>query len=68
MIRNKARDDKYFNFDEEYEINYVAGLYKEKTKVRDFLKANMGKNGNKYLTHQELYKLIQKELGYPFPF
>lgn len=67
MVRDKARDDKYFNSGEEYEAAYVASLYPERNKVRQFIKNKTEDGTIKYMTHQEVYKLIQKELGYPIP-
>ena len=67
MLRNKARDDKYFNSTEEYEADYVASLYSERNKVRQFIKNKIEDGTIKYMKHSEVYKLIQKELGYPIP-
>lgn len=38
MGRDKSKDDKYLNCSEEYELNYVAGLYTDRQRVYDFLK------------------------------
>lgn len=67
MGRDKAKDDKYFNCSQQHEIDYVAGLYKEKEKVRNFLITKCKDGTIKNNTHKEVYQLIEKELGYPIP-
>jgi len=67
MARDKAKDDKFVNCSEEYELNYVASLYTEKQKVLDFLKKKCADGTIKYSTHKQVYELIKKELGYPIP-
>lgn len=67
MARDKSKDDKYFNCSEEYEFQYVSGLYSQKQTVYDFLKRKCISGIINYLTHKEVYKLIQEELGYPIP-
>lgn len=67
MGRDKARDDKFFNCSEEHEINYVAGLYAERAKVKEFLIANCKTGKIKYSTNLQVYELIKKELGYEIP-
>ena len=67
MARDKAKDDKYVNCSEEYELKYVASLYTEKEKVLDFVKKKCAAGVIKYSTHMQVYELIKKELGYPIP-
>jgi hypothetical protein len=66
MARDKAKDDEYFNCDQEHEFTYVANLYADHDKVYNFLKDQCGKKIN-YSTHAEVYQLIKDELGYPVP-
>jgi hypothetical protein len=67
MQRDKARDDRFFSCSNEHEINYVAGLYSDSMKVREFLRNGCNKGEIKYLTHAELYKLINRELKFDIP-
>ena len=67
MADNKSKDDSFFNCSEEYELRYVSGRYEEEQKVFDFLKAKCEDGTIHYLTHAQLYQLIQTELGYPVP-
>jgi hypothetical protein len=67
MPRDKARDDKYFNCNQESERNYVSGLYHDKKSVYDFLVKSYYNNLINYSTHNEIYQLIQYNLGYPIP-
>ncbi len=67
MARDKAKDDKYFNCQQEHELNYVAGLYSQRQVVLDFLKKKCAIGALKYATHYHVYKLIKDELGYSIP-
>ena len=67
MARDKSKDDKYLNCSQEYELNYVAGLYTDKQKVYDFLKKKCSEGKIKYSTHKRVYELIRRELGYSIP-
>jgi len=67
MARDKSKDDKYFNCSQEHEINYVASLYTNTERVKQFLKDKCRQGVIKYSTHMQVYKLIQDELGYPIP-
>lgn len=67
MARDKAKDDKFFNCDQEHEKNYVAGLYPDKQKVYDYLTLDCLLNNIKNSTHLEVYKLIERKLGYSMP-
>ena len=61
---NKARDDKFLNCSEEHELDYVADKYEERDKVYEFLKAKCADKTIKYSSHDEVYALIEKELGF----
>jgi len=67
MARDKAKDDKYFNCSQQHEHDYVANLYPNPGKVKEFLKrkCQSGKISNS--THLEVYRLIQSELGFAIP-
>jgi hypothetical protein len=67
MARDKAKDDKFFNCSEKHEIEYVAGLYTNTSKVREFLKSKCKNNQINYSTHMQVYELIKKELKYSIP-
>ncbi len=67
MGRDKAKDDRQFNCNQDSELNYVAGLYEERIIVKAFLIGSCHNKSIKYFTHLEVYKLIEKELGYPIP-
>ena len=60
----KARDDKFFNCKEEHEFYYVSKLYDKKEEVHDFLEKKCESDEINYSTHDEVYELIEKELGY----
>ena len=63
--RDKARDDKYFDWNQDHEIEYVASRYGEhKEKVKIFLQFYKGLNPRNlsYMTHEEVYKLIKDHL------
>lgn len=67
MGRDKAKDDRNFNCDQEHELNYVSGLYDDALIVKAFLKESCADKTIKYAKHMEIYKLIEKELGYAIP-
>jgi hypothetical protein len=67
MARDKAKDDLLFNCSQDHELNYVSGLYAEKTKVKQFLIDNCKNGVIKNYTHKQVYELIQKKLGYSIP-
>ena len=66
MSRDKAKDDKYFNCQQEHELEYVSSLYGKdnKKEVYDFLKkmCDLGKIKNS--THKQVYEMIEKEFKY----
>lgn len=71
MAKNKARDDKFFNCNQEKdydEKDYVARQYPEHyEEVYEFLKRKCKNKQIHYSTHAEVYQLIEDELGYPSP-
>lgn len=67
MARDKAKDDTYFNCSQESELNYVSGLYSNKTSVYNLLKQACANNAIKYSTHKQVYQLIKDKLGYELP-
>ena len=67
MGRDKARDDKFFNCSQEHEDHYVANLYSNPKEVSHLLEIMCQINEINYSTHLEVYKMIQKELGYSIP-
>lgn len=54
------RDAKFFNCSEEHEINYVAGKYKDKEKVKEFIKAKCKDKTIHYWTHDKLAALLEE--------
>lgn len=67
MGRNKTKDDLELNCHQDSELDYVAGLYEDKIIVKAFLIGSCLNKSIKYLTHMEVYKIIEKELGFPIP-
>ncbi len=67
MGRDKARDDKHVNCSQDYELEYIANLYSDSRKVKDFLVRKCNDSTIHYSTNMEVYKLIKKELGYSIP-
>lgn len=64
---DKAKNDKFFNCNEEQELQHVSGLYEESEKVYQFLKRACKTHGIYHSTHEEVYRLIERELGYAIP-
>jgi len=67
MARDKARDDKFFNCQQEHEDHYVSSLYSDNIIVSMFLQRKCKSNEIKYSTHKEVYELIEGKLGFPIP-
>jgi len=67
MARDKARDDIFFNCQEEHEDNYVSNLYLDSDTVKKFLSDKCADKTIKYSTHKAVYELIEDELGFPLP-
>jgi hypothetical protein len=66
VARDKAKDDLYFNCTQDHEAEYVAGLYPAtaKKEVKDFLERACRTKLLNNATHQQVYDLIDKQLGY----
>ena len=67
MEKGKKKDAKYFNCSQDHERIYVANRYKQNAVVKDFLIKKCKDGTIKYSTHQEVFELIKKELGFPIP-
>lgn len=67
MARDRSKDNVFFTCKNINELHAVAGLYKRKTQVLDFLIRNCQDGTINYLTYADVYKLIQRELGQPIP-
>lgn len=67
MTRDNKKDDIEFKCHQDSELNYVASLYEDKLIVKAFLIGNCKIRSIKYFTYVEIYKLIEKELGYSIP-
>jgi hypothetical protein len=67
MWRDKEKDVKEFKCHQDSELNYVARLYNDKIIVKAFLIGKCKMRSIKYFTYMDIYKLIEKELGYPVP-
>jgi len=68
MARDKARDDKFFNCEQEHEDNYVSNLYGiNHSLISVFLKTACENNTIKYSTHTAVYELIKTKLGFSIP-
>ncbi len=67
MGRDKKRDDKFFNCSQDHEIEYVANLYQDKETVKKLINLDCTLGNIKYMTHIDLYKKIEKELGFSVP-
>lgn len=48
------RDAKYFNCSEEHELNQVSGKYKDKEKVKQFIRGKCKDKTIRYWTHEKL--------------
>lgn len=67
MERDKAKDDELFNCSQQHELEYVAGLYENGNTVHVFLSNKCKGHQIFFSTHDEVYKLIEEELGFPVP-
>lgn len=67
MARDPEKDDQYFNCREIGELNYLTALYEEALLVRKFVINRCQTGQISYRTHNDLYALIEKELGFPKP-
>ena len=57
-----SSDHKHFNCSERHEIQYVSSLYKDKTNktVKEFLEEKCKSQEINYSTHDEVYKILEK--------
>lgn len=67
VASNKSILDKFFNCSEQHEIDYVAGLYIDSSRVQELLKKRCADGKIHYSTYLDVFKLIKKELGYDAP-
>lgn len=68
MARNKARDDQFFNCEQDYEVDQVASHYgANKQTILIFLKRACVTKVVSYSTHMQIYQLIENTFGYPIP-
>lgn len=67
MGRDKSKDNEFFTCKNQNELHYVAGLYKKKFQVLDFLIKNCQDGTINYLPYMDVYKMIWKEFGFPLP-
>ncbi len=54
-------DWKYFNCSEDYEINYVSGLYEKTKEVKEFIKKKCEDGTINDWTHKELYDFLDEK-------
>lgn len=54
-----GKEQDYFNCSEDYEHDYVAGLFEETRKVKKWLKENCANNNINNTTHVELYQMLR---------
>jgi hypothetical protein len=66
-LRDKVKDHEEFKCNRDSELELVAQLYADWVSVKAFLIGNCNKKAIKYFTYMDVYKLIEKELGYPLP-
>ncbi|MFW5700257.1 MAG: hypothetical protein ACOCWM_01085 [Cyclobacteriaceae bacterium] len=57
-------DHSMFNCNQEHELRYVSGKYAQEQEVYNFLKKKCADGTIFHFTHQQVYDLIKKELGY----
>ncbi|EAI4298852.1 hypothetical protein A0U20_07625 [Campylobacter lari] len=58
-----SKEMKYINFNEEYELDYIAKQYEEKEEVKNELKRIAKEKSSKNISHDEIYAILKK-LGY----
>lgn len=54
------RDGKFFNCSEEHELNHVSGKYKDKEKVKAFIKEKCKDKTIHYWTHEKLANYLNE--------
>lgn len=69
MARDRSRDNRLFNCEQQHEHDYVVGLYNvdKRPGIRSFLTNACRQNLIYHSTHQQVYELIKKNLGYSIP-
>ena len=67
MAKDYKKDAKFFNCSEDHERKYMANRYEQSKAVEDFLIKKCKDGTIKYSTHEEVYALINKELGFAVP-
>ena len=67
MLRDKSKDNAFFDCSREEELNYISGLYINKKKVYAYLKHSCDINLLKKITHKHLFILIKSIMGYEIP-
>ncbi|WP_374289096.1 hypothetical protein [Desulfovibrio desulfuricans] len=53
-----TKEYKYFNCEEDYEHDFVAGRFEETRQVKKWLKKNCENNNINNTTHLELYQML----------
>ena len=53
-----TKEFKYFNCDEDYEHDYVAGLFEETKQVKKWLEENCENNTINNTKHMDLYQML----------
>ncbi len=53
-----TKEFEYFNCDEDYELDYVAGLFEETKKVKKWLEENCENNTINNTKHMDLYQML----------
>lgn len=67
MAKDESRDYQFFECTHQQDMDYVSGLYNDKSKVYDLLVQERDRNTINYSTHMDIYELIESRLGYPIP-
>ncbi len=67
MGRDTSKDNTYFNCAKPNDMHYVAGLYKRKNTVLDYLIKNCQDGSINYVSFLDIYKLIHRDIGFPIP-
>ncbi|OGJ91383.1 MAG: hypothetical protein A2268_07965 [Candidatus Raymondbacteria bacterium RifOxyA12_full_50_37] len=65
--RDKSKDTRFFCIGHEQEMEYIAGLYPDKDRVRKFLETKRNVQWIGYAAYLKVYWMIKQELGYPIP-
>lgn len=66
--RDKSRDDRLFCCFVKEDIDYVSSLYpSHEETVHSFILIKSSAGEIYHRTYMDLYKLIQREIGFPIP-